>query len=144
MNPQFFKLYQGDHENTAWWDLRHCVIFSGGIFFSWLCLNGRSQPSSCQCTPAFLTCAKGCVAATHLVWLLGIQSSVYFQGGQRGGGDVQCVGLCDRGDGCRTCLPRVWEQDPAAGRVLFTSRQPCVRQTQSSFNAIIRFCWCAL
>lgn len=36
MNPQFFKLYQGDHENTAWWDLRHCVIFSGGIFFFFL------------------------------------------------------------------------------------------------------------
>lgn len=80
MNPQFFKLYQGDHENTAWWDLRHCVIFSGGIFFSWLCLNGRSQPSSCQCTSVFLTCAKGCVAATHLVWLLGSTEFSLFSG----------------------------------------------------------------
>lgn len=67
-----------------------CVIFSGGIFFSWLRLTGRSQPSSCQCIPDMCQGLRCC----HTSGLAPGQREVLFISGWPG-----CAVLCARGEG---------------------------------------------
>lgn len=67
INPQFFKLYQGNGENKPWWDLGHCVICSGGIVCFLAVPEGEISPflSVDSCIPDICQRLNFC-SASHL------------------------------------------------------------------------------
>lgn len=102
IKPQFFKLYQGNGENKSWWDLGHCVTCSGGI----VCFLAVPEWEVSRLPPGSGLLHTWHLPRTEFLWCISFDSQetekvmFIYRVACGGGGDVvQCMGLCERGEG---------------------------------------------